>query len=49
MAMRQQEIMQRNMIQQAKQSPWYIQESELSKYLNIFSSFDQTGQGFLPA
>jgi Ca2+-binding EF-hand superfamily protein len=31
------------------QSPWYIQEAELKKYISIFTSFDKANQGFLPA
>lgn len=44
---RQQEMMMKQMMHQARQSPWYIQQDDIQRYQKIFSSFDQGGQGFL--
>jgi Ca2+-binding EF-hand superfamily protein len=37
------------MMTQAKNSPWFIQDEEIARFNKIFSSFDQNGQGFIPA
>lgn len=37
------------MMVQAKNSPWFLQEEEIQRFNKIFSSFDQSGQGFIPS
>ncbi len=50
MARQQQQMLdqQRNLVlEQAKQSPWFITEQEQEKYGRIFNFFDQSKQGYL--
>ena len=40
-------MMLKQIMDQAKNSPWFIQPQEVQKYHKIFEHFDQAGQGKL--
>lgn len=43
----QQQLMLRNIVDQARQSPWFILSDDMSKYQKIFDHFDMNKQGII--
>eukprot|EP00347_Sterkiella_histriomuscorum_P010340 403376681 len=45
--MKQQQMMHQQVLERAKQSPWFIQPEEKERYLKIFAQVDKENMGFL--